>query len=190
MRGLRFPQLALAFALCFLPSVSGCGVVNPAADAPNGTRATRCTGNQLSGSLPTRSGTIAVVMQGELFSVWLRNSGATCWLRGYPTLSLWSGHEQLSFHQDNSPSAGGKFRVRKLTLARGGVAAVFIWVGRGSGVGTCSSFIDVRIGRSGTPIRVATAHVRVCPAEYPSHQLLVSPYHPASIRVFGSWPPT
>ncbi|MGP0003409.1 MAG: DUF4232 domain-containing protein [Acidimicrobiales bacterium] len=149
-----------------------------------------CESANLRVSLPDHAGDVAVVPMGDIFTIWFRNRGGPCDLKGYPVLSLKSHGHRVAFHQtDAVDSTLGKFKPVRVRLKTGGLAAVLVWVGRVSdSTSGCATSMGVRITRSAKLFELSLGTLRVCPGSYPSHQLLVSAYHPASVPIFGVWP--
>ena len=128
---------------------------------------------------------------GDIFTIWFRNRGGPCDLKGYPVLSLQSHGHRVAFHQtDAVDSTLGEFKPVPVRVKTGGLAAVLVWVGRVSdSTSGCATSMGVRITPSARPFELSLGSLRVCPRTYRSHQLIVSAYHPASVPIFGVWPP-
>jgi hypothetical protein len=152
-----------------------------------------CKPNQFSVTLP-REGpkTAGVIMQGSVYAVWLLNRGPTCALRGYPRLNLAGPKpsQYLNFVQtDSSGTPMGRFADVRWDVKHGARAAALIAVGRGNTRATCASWFYIRPLPASREVRLKVpSWIGICPGSYPSHQLVVSPYHPASVGPFSTWP--
>jgi len=177
------------YGLALLAVASGACPVGASSSTPQKT-SSFCERAHLQVSLPHHAGDVAVVMMGDIFTIWFRNKGGPCDLKGYPVLSLQSHGHRVAFHQlDPVDGNWGTFKPVPVKLKTGGLAAVLVEVGRVSDTTSgCATSMGVRITRSARPFELSLGRLRVCPGSYRSHQIAVSAYHPASVPIFGVWP--
>lgn len=153
-----------------------------------------CKGSELSVTIPGPSPkTGAGLMTGGVFSLWASNDGAKCTIKGYPVISAMfsATGKKVTFAQLNrtKTAAGGPYTNQALVLKHGATAASLIAYGEGEVESNCAASIDVRAMAGTTAKRLAIPkRLVICPASYPSHQLQVTPYHPASVGPFSHWP--
>jgi hypothetical protein len=153
-----------------------------------------CQGSRLTVTMPDNPKTMGVVMGGDVFSIWFANRGSSCALRGYPRLELWTKNgNKIVFQQENSTKTPmGNYGEVSVTLKRGATAAVFVWTGLGTehvDLGLCASWLTVWPTKASYHAKIdVTRGLGICPRSYPSHTLIVSPYHPASVGLFRNWP--
>gem|GEM_PF-929730 len=103
--------LALTVAALVAPTALGSRAVAPT-----------CTASQLKGSLLDSQGAAGTI----LFSVTLKNSGAACSLKGYPSLRLKGAHGLLRTHVDRGGLAVLNSTPRRVKLKHLGRASVLV----------------------------------------------------------------
>ena len=129
--------------------------------------------------------------------LWATNSGPTCSLRGYPLLAalIAVDGQHLRFSQLDvmvQTASGGPYKDLPVTLKRGSAASSLVAYGegeQGQNGKTCAKWLVVQSVPGVTANRLdVPSRPLLCPGTYGSHQLQVTPYHPASVGPFSHWP--
>jgi hypothetical protein len=182
-------------APAFMALLLSSGVPAMAQDHPFGfERAVSCKASQLAVSIPPPGQkTAGVVMQGAVFALWVTNRATLCSLKGYPRLSalVSAKGKNLVFSQVDAVKtvAGGSYSDARVVLKRGSSAASLVAYAGGLRPAVCAKWLVVRPLVGAPATRLALRHgPRICPGSYLTHELLVTPYRPASVGPFSHWP--
>jgi hypothetical protein len=157
-------------------------------------RVISCKSSQLAVSIPPPGPkTAGVVMQGAVFALWVTNRGTVCSVRGYPRLTaiISASGKKLTFSQVSAvkTGAGGPYADATVVLKDGSSAASLVAYAGGPLPSSCAKWLVVRplVGTRATRLRLRHG-LRICPGSYRTHELQVTPYHPASVGPFSHWP--
>jgi hypothetical protein len=89
-------------------------------------------------------------------------------------------------------ASGGPYKDLPVTLKRGSAASSLVAYGegeQGQNGKTCAKWLVVQSVPGVTANRLdVPSRPLLCPGTYGSHQLQVTPYHPASVGPFSHWP--
>jgi hypothetical protein len=182
---------AVPLLVSLLPSV---GFSFGTTRLPGAARVPICSADQLALTIPPAGPkTSATVMQGAVFALWVTNRGQICSVKGYPRLSalVSAGGKKLNFNQLDSTRtvAGGPYESIAVILSRGSSAASLVAYAGGNLPAPCAKWLIVQpiSGARNVHLEVRRSP-QICPGSYRTHELQVTPYHPASVGPFSHWP--